>query len=255
MKCVAVIPARWQSSRFKGKVLAEINGKPIIQHVWERIKKCQRVDDVLVAVDKEKVFKAVESFGGKAVYTSPEHASGSDRIAEVMKSVSADIVVNVQGDEPLVQPSMIDDLVRVFEYEKNIQMATVIKRVNKKSDIDDPNVVKVVVDCRGFALYFSRSPIPHIRADVRSAITSEEELCGRYFKHIGLYAYTRDFLLTFTNLPKSSIEQDEKLEQLRALAHGFKIKTVETRFDTVGVDTPEDLENVRVLMTAANNNG
>ncbi len=241
MKIVAIIPARWNSTRLKGKVLADINGKPMIQHVWEKVKMAHEVDDVIVAVDKEKVFKAVESFGGKAIFTSPEQPSGTDRVAEVANNMDADVIINVQADEPLIHPLMIDELAQVFEYERDIQMATLIKRIHKKDEIKDPNIVKVVIDRKGFALYFSRSPIPFTR-----------DGDGSYFKHVGLYSYTKDFLITYTNLPKSTLEEKEALEQLRVLEHGYKIRTVETRYDAVSVDTPEDLEMVRGILKTVN---
>ncbi|MGB2631151.1 MAG: 3-deoxy-manno-octulosonate cytidylyltransferase [Candidatus Omnitrophota bacterium] len=253
MKIIAVIPARWDSTRFKGKVLADINGKPMVQHVWERVRQAHDVDDVIVAVDKEKVFKAVEAFGGKAVFTSQEEPSGTDRVAEVARSIDADVFINVQADEPLIHPMMIDELAQVFEYERNVQMATLIKRIHNKEEITDPNVVKVVIDRKGFAIYFSRSSIPFIRRSEKEpegeAFSADlENVSGSYFKHIGLYAYTKDFLLTFTNFPKSTLEVEEGLEQLRVLEHGYKIRTVETRYDTIGVDTPEDLEKVKEIM-------
>lgn len=251
MKVVAVIPARWQSTRFKGKVLAEINGKPMIQHVWERVKKASSLSEVIIAVDKDKVQKAAESFGAKVVFTSPEHPSGTDRIAEVMAGVDAEVVINVQADEPLVHPLMIDELARVFEYEVDVQMATLIKRIHNKEDIMNPNVVKVVADRKGYALYFSRSPIPYIRSKGTGAVTSIEamdDISERYFKHIGMYAYTKEFLFTFKGLPKSTLESEECLEQLRALEHGYKIRTIETRYETVGVDTAEDLEKVKEIL-------
>lgn len=247
MKVAAVIPARWDSTRLKGKVLANINGKPMVQHVWERVKKAHEVDEVVVAVDKEKVLKAVESFGAKAVFTSPEQPSGTDRIAEVASTVDADIYINVQADEPLIHPLMVDALAQVFKYESKIQMATLIKRIHSKEDISNPNVVKVVVDRKGFALYFSRSPIPYISEGTGNTAYLQD-VSGSYFKHIGLYAYTKDFLFTYTNLPKSTLEIDEKLEQLRVLEHGYKIMTVETRYDTVGVDTQEDLDMVKNIL-------
>lgn len=254
MKIVAVIPARWQSTRLKGKVLADINGKPMVQHVWERVKKAHEIDDVVVAVDKEKVLKVVEGFGGKAIFTSPEQPSGTDRVVEVASSIDADVFINVQADEPLVHPFMIDELAQLFEYEKGIQMATLIKRIHKKEEITDPSVVKVVVDRKGYALYFSRSPIPYIR-DTEEGLGKDSSatgnISGRYFKHIGIYSYTKDFLFTYTNLPKSTLETEEKLEQLRVLEHGYKIKTVETRYDTIGVDTAEDLEKVRKVLLEA----
>ena len=233
MKIVAVIPARWNSTRLKTKVLADINGKPMVQHVWEKVKTANKVDEVIVAVDKEKVLKVVESFGGKAVLTSPEHPSGTDRVAEAVRDIDADVIINVQADEPMIHPTMIDELAQVFEYERDVQMATLIKRIHKEEEITDPNVVKVVIDRKGFALYFSRSPIPYR---------------GSCFKHIGLYSYTKDFLFTYTNLPKSTLEAEEKLEQLRVLEHGYKIKTVETRYDTISVDTAEDLEEVKGIL-------
>lgn len=247
MKVVAVIPARWHSTRLKEKVLADINGKPMIQHVWERVKRAHSVDEVIVAVDKEKVLKVVESFGGKAIFTSPEQPSGTDRLTEIANSIDADVYINVQADEPLVHPLMVDELAQVFEYERGIQMATLIKRIHKADEVVDPNVVKVVVDRKGFALYFSRSPIPYIR-DASGGTSLEPDISGRYYKHIGLYSYTKDFLFTYTNLPKSMLEDDEKLEQLRALEHGYKIKTIETRYDTIGVDTQEDLDAVRNIL-------
>jgi len=251
MKIVAVIPARWHSTRLKGKILADINGKPMIQHVWERVKRAHEIDEVVIAADKDKVMKVVESFGGKAIYTSPEQPSGTDRLAEVAGTIDADIFINVQGDEPLIHPLMVDSLAQVFEYEKDVQIATLIKRIHLKEEIVDPNVVKCVVDRKGFALYFSRSPIPYICGGVSDKFQDGPDLkdvSGMYFKHIGIYGYTRDFLFTYTNLPKSTLETDEKLEQLRVLEHGYKIKTVETRYDTVGVDTAEDLEKVREIL-------
>jgi len=251
MRVIAVIPARWNSTRFRGKVLADINGKPMVQHVWERVKRAHEVDDIVVAVDKERVFKVVESFGGKAVFTAPEQPSGTDRVVEVINSIDADIVINVQADEPLVHPLMIDELARVHEYEKNVNMATLVKRIHRKEEITDPNVVKAVVDRKGFALYFSRSPIPYVRgggADMPVNPSDMEDISGRYFKHVGIYSYTKDFLFTYTNLPKSTLEIEEGLEQLRVLEHGYKIKTVETRYDTIGVDTPEDLEKVKEIL-------
>lgn len=251
MRIIAVIPARWHSTRLKEKVLADINGKPMIQHVWERAKKAHEIDEVIVAVDKEKVMKVVESFGGKAVFTSPEQPSGTDRLTEVANEEDADVYINIQADEPLIHPMMIDELAQVHEYEKNVQMATLIKRIHRREEIIDPNVVKAVVDRKGFALYFSRSPIPYIRGD-SSEMTKEgqpvSDISGRYFKHIGLYSYTKDFLFTYKNLPKSTLEEEEKLEQLRVLEHGYKIRTIETRYDTIGVDTQEDLEKVREIL-------
>lgn len=239
MKAIGVIPARWKSSRFKGKILADILGKPMIQHVWERAKESRILDDLIIAADTEEVIKAVERFGGKAVYTSKDQPSGTDRITEVVNPIDVEVVVNIQGDEPLIHYTMIDGLANALLEDKSIPMATVIKKITEKEELRNPNIVKVVIDKDGLALYFSRSPIPYFRE-------ADE---GEYaYKHIGIYAYTKDFLFTYTNLPKAKLEDIEKLEQLRALENGYKIKTIETEFDTIGVDAPEDLKKVEEIL-------
>ncbi|MDD2954645.1 MAG: 3-deoxy-manno-octulosonate cytidylyltransferase [Parabacteroides sp.] len=237
MKVIGVIPARWGATRFEGKVLANLLGKPVVQHVWENAKKARTLDDLIVACDDERILKAVVDFGGKAVYTSPNQPSGTDRLAEVVNAMDVDKVVNIQGDEPLIKPIMIDSLVMALQEEKVAQMATIIKKIDDDSELTNSNVVKVVVDKNGYALYFSRYSIPYNR-------TNETDPKKRpvYYKHIGLYAFTKDFLFTFKKLPYSSLEAAEKLEQLRALEYGYKIKVVETKFDTIGVDRPEDLK-------------
>lgn len=237
MKAIGVIPARWGATRFEGKVLANLLGKPVIQHVWENAKKAKTLDDLVVACDDERILKVVEAFGGKAVYTSPNQPSGTDRLAEVVNAMDIDIAVNIQGDEPLIKPIMIDSLVMALQEEKAAQMATIIKKIEDDSELTNSNVVKVVVDKNGYAIYFSRYAIPYNR-------TSEADPKKRpiYYKHIGLYAFTKDFLFTFKKLPNSALENAEKLEQLRAIEYGYKIKVVETKFDTVGVDRPEDLK-------------
>lgn len=237
MKAIGIIPARWGATRFEGKVLANLLGKPVIQHVWENARKAKTLDDLIVACDDERIMKVVESFGGKAVYTSPDQPSGTDRLAEVVNPMDVKIAVNIQGDEPLVKPIMIDNLVITLEDEKLAQMATVIKRVEDDSELTNSNVVKVVIDKNGYALYFSRYAIPYNRTG-----EVDEKKRPVYYKHIGLYAFTKDFLFTFRNLPKSSLENAEKLEQLRVLEYGYKIKVVETKFDTVGIDRPDDLK-------------
>jgi len=236
MKAIGVIPARWGATRFEGKVLANLLGKPVIQHVWENAKRAKTLDDLIVACDDERILKVVQKFGGKAVYTSPDQPSGTDRIAEVVNPIDVRIAVNIQGDEPLIKPIMIDSLVLALEDEKAAQMATIIKKVDDGEELMNSNVVKVVVDKNGYALYFSRYAIPYNR-------TGETDPKKRpvYYKHIGLYAYTKDFLFTLRSLPVSLLENAEKLEQLRVLENGYKIKTVETKFDTVGIDRPEDL--------------
>lgn len=241
MTSVGIIPARYGASRFKGKVLADIGGRPMIQHVWERAKKAHLLDELIIAADDERIIKAVENFGGKAVFTAKAHPSGTDRLREIANPLDVDIVVNIQADEPLLHHSMIDSLVSILLEGKGIVMASLMKKIEDPKELDDPNVVKVVVDKDNFALYFSRAPIPF----VRGAKTDQAKFSPIYYKHLGLYAYTKDFLFTFANLPPSFLEKAEKLEQLRALENGYRIKMIETKYDTVGVDTPEDLEEVK----------
>jgi 3-deoxy-manno-octulosonate cytidylyltransferase (CMP-KDO synthetase) len=237
MDAVGVIPARFYSSRFEGKVLVDIGGKPMIQHVWERAKQAKLLDDLIVACDDKRIYEAVLGFGGNAVYTAKEHASGSDRITEIVNPLDVKIVVNIQADEPMVHFSMINGIIEELKKDKSLVAATVVKKIERPEEKDDPNVVKVVIDRNNFALYFSRSTIPFIREQQTQEAT--------FYKHIGLYAYTKDFLFTYKNLPLSKLEQLEKLEQLRILENGYKIKVIETEFDTYGVDVPEDLERVR----------
>ena len=235
MKTVGIIPARWGSTRFEGKVLADIHGKPMLQHVWERAKACERLNDLIIACDDERIMAAAEQFQAKAVMTSKEHPSGTDRVAEVLDTVSADIVVNIQGDEPLIAPEVIDALALALEGDPACSIATMIKVIAQDKELKNPNIVKVVIDGEQNALYFSRSAIPYNRGQDDEVI---------YYKHLGIYAYRREFLLAYKNLPKSNLEKSEQLEQLRALEFGYKIKTVLTEHETVGVDTPEDLNRV-----------
>jgi 3-deoxy-manno-octulosonate cytidylyltransferase (CMP-KDO synthetase) len=241
---VAVIPARYQSSRLPGKPLLEIAGRPMIEHVYERAAKARLVDAVIVATDDERVLRAVERFGGIAWMTRADHRSGTDRVAEVARALACDVVVNVQGDEPLLAPEAIDEVVSAMLADQSIPMGTLCRRITDASELADRNVVKVVLDLQGFALYFSRAPIPFPREG------DDEGQAGPGMKHIGLYAYRRDFLLRLAQLPPSPLERRESLEQLRVLEHGFRIRCVETRHDSTGVDTPEGLETVRRLMAA-----
>jgi len=239
MKTIGVIPARWASTRFEGKVLADINGKPMIQHVWERAKESECLDDLIIAYDDERIAKVAEQFKAKAVLTSVDHTSGTDRIIEVIEPLDGDIIVNIQGDEPLICSTIIDSLVKILIDDPSCSMGTVIKVIEKKGELKDPNVVKVAIDGEMNALYFSRSPIPYNRAKNGETI---------YYKHLGIYAYQKEFLLSYKNMPKSNLEIAEQLEQLRALEYGYKIKTVITDIDTVGVDTPEDLKQAELLL-------
>lgn len=237
MEAAAVIPARYDSTRFPGKILANINGKPMIRHVYERVEIVEEIDTVIVATDDHRIFRCVEDFGGRVVMTSPEHTSGTDRIAEVARELSHSLIVNVQGDEPDIKPEMIASALRPFVQEEELKMTTLIRKLDQE-EISDPNVVKVVTDKDGNALYFSRASIPYVR-DNRS---------GRFYKHIGLYVYRREFLLQYTSMEPTPLEMAESLEQLRVLENGYRIRAVETELDSIGVDTPEDLERVQQIM-------
>jgi 3-deoxy-manno-octulosonate cytidylyltransferase (CMP-KDO synthetase) len=236
---VAIIPARYQSSRLPGKALADIGGRPMIEHVYRRTSAARSVGVVIVATDDQRICDAVEAFGGRAQLTSPAHESGTDRLAEIAAGLTCDVVVNVQGDEPLVDPSMIDDAIAPFRTDRALEMTTLRRRIDDDADRQNPNVTKVVVDRDGYALYFSRAPIPFTRQGCPPAPA---------WRHIGLYAYRRECLLRLTALPPTDMERAEALEQLRALEHGIRIKAIETKFDSLGVDTPEDLARVRQLV-------
>jgi len=243
MNIIGVIPARWASVRFEGKVLAEINGQPVIQHVWQQAKKCRLLDEIFVACDDDRIFDAAQGFGAQTIMTATTHASGTERIVQACRHTTAKIIVNIQGDEPLIQPDVIDSLAQAMLDDESCVMGTVIKVITDERDLNNPNVVKVVVDQNKNALYFSRATIPfNFNQDEKK---SSENV---YYKHIGLYAYRKDFLGTFKDLPPSRLEQSEKLEQLRVIEAGYKIKTIETQYDSIGVDTPEDLERVGTLM-------
>jgi 3-deoxy-manno-octulosonate cytidylyltransferase (CMP-KDO synthetase) len=239
-RTVAVIPARYAASRLPGKPLADIAGRPMIEHVYRRAADAPGVDAVVVATDDVRIAEAVTRFGGVARMTGTGHRTGTDRVAEVASDLDCEIVVNVQGDLPLIEPGMLAELVEPLTTDDSVTMATLRQATRSPADLTNPNVVKVVVDRAGDALYFSRSPIPF-----------ERELTGApVFKHIGLYGFRRDFLLAFATLPQTMLEKTESLEQLRALEHGHRIRTVLTRYESIEVDTPEDLERVRQLMAA-----
>lgn len=240
MKVIGVIPARYKSTRLEGKPLADIHGKPMVQHVYENARKAATLDRVVVATDDERVRRAVAGFGGEVVMTSPEHGCGTERVAEAALHCDADIVVNIQGDEPLMDPKMIDECVAALRDNQGVGLSTVMKRIPETA-FEDPSVVKVVCDARGRALYFSRSLIPYPRFR-----TPEFAV----FEHLGVYAYTRDCLLRLSQLAPSTLEMIEGLEQLRALENGIAIQVVQTACtgELVSVDTQEDLERVRLIM-------
>lgn len=251
MKIAAVIPARYNSNRLPGKPLAEIAGEPMIRWVYERARKARLVDEVWVATDDERIQKAVERFGGNSRVTSSEHQSGTDRIAEIAKEMDWDLVINVQGDEPLIDSVMIDAFIMCFKDTPSVYMSTLKREIKNLDEIINPNVVKVVTDSNGFALYFSRSPLPYFRKiweNLKSI--GEGPLPFPIFKHIGLYAYKRDFLIHLASLEPTPLEKIEHLEQLRALENGYKIKVGITEKDSMGVDSPDDLEKVRNLVKA-----
>ena len=248
MKFIAIIPARYASTRFPGKPLAILGGKPVIQRVYEKVAKV--IPDTYVATDDTRIYVCVTSFGGRAVMTSPDHQSGTDRISEAFGKVGRDhdVIVNVQGDEPFIHPSQIESLCRCFEDEET-QIATLGKPFEDMVSVDNPNSPKIIVDKRGFALYFSRSVIPFVRGK------AHEEWLQHfpYLKHLGLYAYRKEVLQTITKLPQSSLEKAESLEQLRWLENGFRIHVGITDVETVGIDTPEDLERAELFLKKIQN--
>ena len=240
---VGVIPARYGSARFPGKALARINGKPLVQWVWERAREAKRLDQLWVATDDDRILDAVRKFGGEAVMTSPKLPSGTDRVWAAVKQTPAQIIVNIQGDEPLITAAMVDQLVEGLEQEPAAGMATLRHAMRSPAGYSDPNIVKVVTDEKGWALYFSRAPIPHVRQkDCASPV---------WYKHIGLYAYRRALLEQFVQWPLSALESTEKLEQLRALEKGVRIRVLDSAVNTVGVDTLEDLRQVEKILKDA----
>ena len=243
MKYIAIIPARYASTRFPGKPLAVLGGKTVIQRVYEQVSSV--LDDVYVATDDERIFYCVESFGGNAVMTRSDHKSGTDRIQEAVEKIAtqADVIINVQGDEPFIQPSQVETLMHLFD-EPSTQIGTLGKRFDSIEAIQNPNSPKIVTDNRGFALYFSRSVIPFIRG------VETQDWFGQYpfLKHLGIYAYRREVLAEVTQLPQSNLEKAESLEQLRWLENGYRIRVGLTDVETVGIDTPEDLQRAEEFL-------
>jgi len=238
MNILCIIPARYSSTRLPGKPLAQIAGKPMIQHVYERAVLAKRPSEVIIATDHPLVYESVVNFGGHVMMTSPDHPTGTDRLAEVAERFgNVDLIINVQGDEPLVPPEIIDQLAAAFDGNPDLQMATLMTKMDE-SEYHTPGAVKVATDLQGYAMYFSRSLLPFPRNDAGVPV----------YKHIGIYAYRRDFLLRYAKLAPTPLEKTESLEQLRALEHGYKIKVLETDFKSIGVDTMEDLEKVNLLL-------
>ena len=239
-KILGVIPARFGSTRFPGKVLALLSSKTVLQHVYERACQSRYLSDIIVATDDKRVYEAARSFGARVRITRNDHLSGTDRVAEVASAEEAAVVVNIQGDEPLIDPAAIDAAILPLFHDSNVVMATLKKKIEDPREVADPNVVKVVTNHAGGAIYFSRCAIPYAR-----------EQGGAWFKHIGLYVYRRDFLLGYSHLPVGPLERAERLEQLRALENGYPIRVIETDYESLGVDTPEDLERVSRLFEAS----
>jgi len=237
-RATIIIPARYASTRFPGKPLAQLWGKPLIQHVYERARKAQLADHVVVATDDARIATAARAFGAAVALTRPDHPSGTDRVAEVAATMVTDLVVNVQGDEPLIDPAAIDAAIAPLAADETIPMSTLCSPIEGVDELANPNVVKVVFDRNGFALYFSRLPVPFVR-DQGGGVTR--------YRHLGLYVYRRDFLLALAKLSPSPLEEAEKLEQLRVLEHGFNIKVVAVPHAWPGVDTPADLERLRAI--------
>ena len=234
-RILGIIPARFASSRFPGKVLATLAGRTVLQHVYERAACARYLTEVVIATDDDRVRDAARAFGAHVRMTRADHVSGTDRAAEAASADSASLVVNIQGDEPLIDPEAIDAAVLGLLEAPDVPMGTLKKRIEEPAEISNPNAVKVVTDRSGNAIYFSRSPIPYVREDGEPA---------PHYRHIGLYVYRREFLLGYPELPMGPLERAERLEQLRALENGFRIRVVETAYDSVGIDTPGDLERV-----------
>ncbi len=241
MHVIGIIPARYGATRLPGKPLALIKGRPLIEHVWRQARKAGSLNRLIVATDDERIKSAVEAFGGEAVLTPVECVSGTDRIAKVVERIPCDVVVNIQGDEPFLIPQYLDKVVSPFQADRHLLMATLAAPLPAK-DLHNPNAVKVVTDREGYALYFSRAPIPFPREDDQARKADHAKL------HLGIYAYHRSVLLRFAQMPRTPLEQTEKLEQLRALEHGIRIKVVPVRRATLSVDTPEDLTSAMELM-------
>lgn len=239
---LVVIPARWGSARFPGKPLHLIAGKPLVQHVWERCKQCRQVDKVVIATDDERIADAARRFNAVSVLTSPDHPSGTDRVAETAKSFPGHgIVINVQGDEPLISPALVDELAQSLAADAAVPMITAAAPIEDAALLDDPNVVKVVLSMRSDALYFSRSLIPHPR-NADAGVT--------HFRHLGIYGFQREFLFQFVGWPQSPLEKAESLEQLRALENGARIRVVITRETSPGVDTEQQARAVEALLAS-----
>jgi 3-deoxy-manno-octulosonate cytidylyltransferase (CMP-KDO synthetase) len=242
-RILGVIPARFASSRFPGKSLAAIAGKPMLQHVWERASQARYLTRVVIATDDERIHKAARAFGAQAVMTRADHLSGTDRVAEAASADHASVVVNIQGDEPLIDPAAIDAAIEALEADESVQMSTLGVPIKNPQHIMDPNIVKVVLDFDGNALYFSRAPIPWVR-------DRQGSVYARHLKHLGLYVFRREALLEFATFPQGDLERIEQLEQLRWLENGNRIRVAEIEHESVEVDTPEDVKRAEQALAS-----
>lgn len=248
MRIIGIIPSRYSSTRLAGKPLVDLGGKTMIERVYRSCQASRLLEALIVATDDGRIYDEVRRFGGDVEMTSPHHQSGTDRIAEVAAKrgfADNDIIVNIQGDQPLIEGSTIDDLIRPLAEDESLVMSTMSFRIRNPEDIHKTSIVKVVTDQNGMALYFSRHPIPFVREP-----EGKDPLETPYYKHLGLYAYRKKFLLGFSQLKESYLERNEKLEQLRVLENGYRIKVVESKFNSLEVDTPEDVEKVRAVLLA-----
>ncbi len=258
-RVTAIIPARYGSTRLPAKLLLDLAGKPIIQHVFERTSQAKLVDQVLIATDDERIKIVANSFGASVIMTSVDHQTGTDRIAEVAEKLSSDIIVNVQGDEPLIDPNTIDQAINPLLDDPSLMMSTTCEKIENLADVFNPNIVKVVISSQGNALYFSRAPIAFARfaclgeqsfepAKMLEAMKNQPNELGEYFKHTGLYVYRRKFLLEFTTWPRSPLEKQESLEQLRVLEKGYSIRVLKVAAKSIGIDTVADLLNAKKIL-------
>ncbi len=249
LKIIGIIPSRYASQRLPAKPLADIHGEPMVQRVYERAKQSRLLTDVIIATDDERIESAVKKFGGKSVMTPSTIQSGSDRVAFVARSLDADIIVNVQGDEPLIEPAMIDQTIQLLIDDAAAVVGTAVKRITSLDELLTPNIVKVVIDKNNYALYFTRSLVPYVRDSAEATDWLKRAV---FYKHFGIYVYRSSFLQHYTSLASTPLEHAEKLEQLRILEHGFRIKVAITEFDSIPVDTQEDLDRVRAKIKIQN---
>jgi len=244
MRKIVIIPARLSSSRLPRKVLLDLGGKSVVQRVYEQVKKAKNIDDVYIATDSIEVRDVCTKFTENIILTSKDHESGTDRIAEAVKQIECDVVINVQGDEPFIEPKLIDELALIFEQDNDVNMASAMHKIALVDDLKNPNVVKVILNKNNEAIYFSRSIIPHHRDEWDTLLNHHTTIPSslHFYRHLGIYAYTKTFLLQYAQMEMTYLERLEKLEQLRVIENGYKIRMVETAYESIGIDTQTDYE-------------